>query len=970
MSLLQYTITNRSDKPKTFSYTSEGVPATINVDGFRTVTFLGDPFPEPSLVSEGISEEDFVSTISNIPDTGEAWLWNNGDKVQYVKLSNTPLTGSSIVPLVKNSRWIEFSMIGAKDKDGNFLYPNSPSVPKNEQFNILGASNQISYSLLGIDSLDPNSSPAIISDTSISDTSFSYFDSQVGIPFDCNPIGNNIVESRQNEWLSDVDYSVDAITPINFDQILNNIAVKANIPQSNYSQLGFVNSRYVGSSTTRDKINEYNPLGNTDKINVLIYSDDKSDAFLENKGKGPSLGKVPNVELNNAYIAYFNKIIDPYPLLNNKTAYYVKYLIDTGGNILDPSLSDINYNTLKQTFQLKDYDSEPTDVEISISNIDEAKELSKLTDGLSPIFKVGQYPTPILYSQTSSIGHTNEIYMSGSSFQSSLGPGENFTNFGVSIDALQNDAPLPAGRSSPANINLGIIEFTSEDITPIITSGVLIPTSSLVTSNDNKFALFFPVDTNAKSPGLGNSLSDNYSIEGSFTFTTSAIPAHYKGSTSNTFERHIEDYLERKVYSSSSTKPFKIIINRYEKDPLKSDNLLNYYVENMRFRINKVKLTITQNPGLPSQDIKPTIELIQFPKGYSSQWGRDGSTGEIFFQPDSLYIEDLIITQILGRSDIRNKTNRRDAINLIGGGWFRDNSNFSFGVNGISVKYDWEIEFEMPSPIQGAGTYLDINGFLIDQPEKNVNISRPTDMFLYFGITGLATGNLQWRRTFSPIYSGITTTKPTIKYKVSSFNSDQSNIQNTVFGPFWRRVPGTSDELEMQSINLNKTYDQKYVQAKLSYTGSYNVDFPLTVEPDFIEFDPVTDFWALEEGDEIRFENDENLVYTILPSTSQRKSIFTPTESGNGKIRIVVTPPFEPTFDFPNPPTPPTNFDFFVIRRWKENKNIVIVNQQKPYGFPVAPSSSPGIILPEHRVEEFNLNPDLVLKELIEKNII
>jgi hypothetical protein len=37
---------------------------------------------------------------------------------------------------------------------------------------------------------------------------------------------------------------------------------------------------------------------------------------------------------------------------------------------------------------------------------------------------------------------------------------------------------------------------------------------------------------------------------------------------------------------------------------------------------------------------------------------------------------------------------------------------------------------------------------------------------------------------------------------------------------------------------------------------------------------------------------------------------------------------------------------------------------------PVNPSSSPGLLLPQHRVDKFNTNPDLVLKDLIEKRII
>ena len=61
-----------------------------------------------------------------------------------------------------------------------------------------------------------------------------------------------------------------------------------------------------------------------------------------------------------------------------------------------------------------------------------------------------------------------------------------------------------------------------------------------------------------------------------------------------------------------------------------------------------------------------------------------------------------------------------------------------------------------------------------------------------------------------------------------------------------------------------------------------------------------------------------------------------------------------------------------------DNVNFIILDQQKPYGITtdlsgsiyVTPSSSPGILLPEHRTEKYNRNPDEVLKDLIEKRII
>ena len=173
----------------------------------------------------------------------------------------------------------------------------------------------------------------------------------------------------------------------------------------------------------------------------------------------------------------------------------------------------------------------------------------------------------------------------------------------------------------------------------------------------------------------------------------------------------------------------------------------------------------------------------------------------------------------------------------------------------------------------------------------------------------------------------------------------------------------------------NSTNGNYYVQAKLDYVPDANTDFPTTVEPDFTEFDPVVDPWSLKIGDEIRFENNENLVYTIT-SVDGRQAIEPPTnpestDPENDGLRIIVSPPFEFTGSNGSINTvEPSNLDFFVVRRYKENRNFIILDQQKPYGFPVSASSSPGILLPEHRIEKYDRNPDEVLKDLIEKRII
>ncbi len=62
-----------------------------------------------------------------------------------------------------------------------------------------------------------------------------YLDNILQVTDDCNPIVGNALNGNPNNVIMQVDYSSGSI-PVNFDQIINNTAIKANIPISNYSQ--------------------------------------------------------------------------------------------------------------------------------------------------------------------------------------------------------------------------------------------------------------------------------------------------------------------------------------------------------------------------------------------------------------------------------------------------------------------------------------------------------------------------------------------------------------------------------------------------------------------------------------------------------------------------------------------------------------------------------------------------------------
>lgn len=72
-----------------------------------------------------------------------------------------------------------------------------------------------------------------------------------------NPLYNNISNNRSSVKYMDVDYSSGngILQPTNYIQILSGSAIKATIPDSNYSQKGWVNGRYNGTRISSEDFN-------------------------------------------------------------------------------------------------------------------------------------------------------------------------------------------------------------------------------------------------------------------------------------------------------------------------------------------------------------------------------------------------------------------------------------------------------------------------------------------------------------------------------------------------------------------------------------------------------------------------------------------------------------------------------------------------------------------------------------------
>ena len=208
--------------------------------------------------------------------------------------------------------------------------------------------------------------------------------------------------------------------PVNYAQIINNTAVRATVPDSNYTQEGFIASRYDGSKAQGSYINTWTPT------DFGTY------------------GQLPVLELKNAYFAYFSSIQDPYPIYNDSTRLNLSYLIDSQGNALPPSLQGTAKDIIDKTFPIQG------NTRISLNIDSGSQELQELNEE-STTQIIGKYPVPIMYSQTSSRGYADEIPLSGSGRVSLYdNEGSGFTEFSFTVEGTSSLTP---GRNVTGIIN-------------------------------------------------------------------------------------------------------------------------------------------------------------------------------------------------------------------------------------------------------------------------------------------------------------------------------------------------------------------------------------------------------------------------------------------------------------------------------------------------------------------------------------
>jgi hypothetical protein len=680
------------------------------------------------------------------------------------------------------------------------------------------------------------------------------FNNYLELNDDCDPTLANVFDQRPNARLQDVDYSVDVLSPINFDQIITNTAVRADVPESNYTQTGYADSRYEGTRSNTTRYNIHTP------------------------GDTGTFGKVSNIDINKAYFAYFDKIYDLYPIVEGTTTLNIKYVFDAEGNRFNPRLGSFNFFNLEGTF-------EPESTLILSNNAKEDEALQYLNTK-HIVKSVGLFPTPILYTQIGGREYTSSINFTGQNPPQPEPPEFNDYSF------------TATGSDFPAQL----INFPEQQLSPnsgISGSGVNVTQSYFPSNGD----IVIP-DTDHLAPnGAGNNkvTSDTYTLDVEHIFETNPTKRVLSDAGDGFFEgadKYATKVGEYYFYGKVNGQPAKIS-----------------------------NFDVTLQLAYRNSNVSSGIEFKTF--SYSKEF------------PNNVKISNNKLNIIFKSNDIDDYVKSKGWSTEVSGDNNGNENNRSY--NGTWFKSRWIINANISK--RGSGGFFSSTGTGFKQGDT-INMFHSGEMRK--GDTGRS-----WDNFFFATY----TDNQCIQSDTFNFRGIKNNPPQGALAPYWvfdtSGGENISDTLIMSSIKANEAYGINLKQEDLPYSASTWPKFPRGIEPDFVQFPSITEEWSLKLGDEIKFENNESLVYKI--------NSITPPSANGGELKITVQPPIE---------NQTINKDFFVIRRFVEEKGTLILSTPKPYTFPVTASTSPGLILPEFPTKEIDKDPDAIIKDLEDKKLI
>jgi hypothetical protein len=245
--------------------------------------------------------------------------------------------------------------------------------------NTAGSGNEtVVASLLLTQSIPPTSSV-------IDQVIFEPYLTENFINSDYNVLFNNATTGIFSKKYMEASYESGILIPTNFDQIIDDSAILAEVQDYYYNLQRHILPRYNGSKMYAANINYYTP-----PTNNAIFANGE----INQQWGGDSLSSRDVIVSNPAtYILYFEWIGGSPPEYKNGAGAKIKYLINENGEVSSPLLDNPYYYNLINAFEKN-------------SLVQVSQPLTSPNDIPSndyfPIYAAGKQFAPIIYSQTGS----------------------------------------------------------------------------------------------------------------------------------------------------------------------------------------------------------------------------------------------------------------------------------------------------------------------------------------------------------------------------------------------------------------------------------------------------------------------------------------------------------------------------------------------------------------------------------------
>jgi len=378
--------------------------ATFNGDG-KTLSpaVIQTPFSGPSpsfiagakILSTGDLNMWWSSTRAIVDNGASGKIYTDTFKAEYIAISKTSKNGLDLTNIIPNVK--EFTILtsalaptqtGATSVSTSTTTLTLTALLNNEYPDsyVFKVSSDASIALV---SSIPPGDPAPVPNPVVIPTQndiLSVLDPFFNGDFsnsDCNAIINNVLIPRQSKIFWELDYSTNAIQAVNQQAIISASQQGGDLPKAfiqdyNYYSTPILRRNYLGAKSTSPDFNELSTAG--------------------------GFGQLPVVQSEGYYFAFFNWVGGTSPEwgneLEDRSAVNVRYYIGEDGNVIEPinDSNGINLSIVQQNFE------QDSNAILSFNDKDGATSKFTNLEGKHPIFKSGQLPQPIIYTQTASIG--------------------------------------------------------------------------------------------------------------------------------------------------------------------------------------------------------------------------------------------------------------------------------------------------------------------------------------------------------------------------------------------------------------------------------------------------------------------------------------------------------------------------------------------------------------------------------------